>query len=160
MTTRLDSFLDFSATATAFTRFELLGTGRAEEYLHTAVRIVGATIVDHMLRLHDEAVATAAGDPAVFDDLLRRDVLSDPQVGPVARNVAKMWFLGIWYELPPEWTEAFGARQGDTTFMVSPAAYTEGLLWPAIGASPPGAKPPGFASWTAPPRLPERRPTP
>ncbi|HYO83919.1 MAG TPA: hypothetical protein VES20_21125, partial [Bryobacteraceae bacterium] len=39
-------------------------------------------------------------------------------------------------------------------FMVSAAAYTEGLLWPAIGANPPGAKGPGYGSWALPPRVP------
>jgi len=36
---------------------------------------------------------------------------------------------------------------------VSPASYTEGLLWPTIGANPPGAKAPGFGTWAYPPVL-------
>lgn len=154
MTTRLERFLAFSADATAFTRFELQGTGQAQEYLDTVVRIVGATIVDRLLDLHVSAVAAAAGDEATREDLLRRDILSNPQLGPVARSIVKMWFLGIWYELPREWSEAFGARPGDVTFMVSGTAYTEGLLWPAIGANPPGAKAPGYGSWALPPHIP------
>lgn len=154
MTTRLERFLAFSADATAFSRFELQGTGQAQEYLDTVVRIVGATIVDRLLDLHASAVAAAAGDGAAREHLLRQDVLSDPQLGPVARNIVKMWFLGIWYELPSEWTEAFGARPGDVTFVVSGAAYTEGLLWRAIGANPPGAKGPGYGSWAFPPQIP------
>jgi hypothetical protein len=152
VTTRLERFLAFSADATAFTRFELQGTGQAQEYLDTVVRIVGATIVDRLLDLH--ASAAAADDGPTREDLLRRDVLSDPQLGPVARNIVKMWFVGIWYELPREWTEAFGARPGDVTFVVSGTAYTEGLLWPAIGANPPGAKAPGYGSWALPPHIP------
>jgi hypothetical protein len=154
VTTRLERFLAFSADATAFTRFELQGTGQAQEYLDTVVRIVGATIVDRLLDLHASAVAVAADDGPTREDLLRRDVLSDPQLGPVARNIVKMWFVGIWYELPREWTEAFGARPGDVTFVVSGTAYTEGLLWPAIGANPPGAKAPGYGSWALPPHIP------
>jgi hypothetical protein len=154
MTTRLERFLAFSADATAFTRFELQATGQAQEYLDTVVRIVGATIVDRLLDLHASVVAATAGDGARRDDLLRRDILSDPQLGPVARNIVKMWFVGIWYELPREWTEAFGARPGDVTFVVSATAYAEGLLWPAIGAHPPGAKAPGYGSWAFPPHIP------
>jgi hypothetical protein len=154
MTTRLERFLAFSADATAFTRFELQGTGQAQEYLDTVVRIVGATVVDRLLDLHANAAAAAAGDGERKEDLLLRDVLSDPQLGPVARNIVKMWFVGIWYELPKEWTEAFGARPDDVTFMVSGTAYTEGLLWPAIGANPPGAKAPGYGSWASPPHIP------
>jgi hypothetical protein len=157
VTARLDRFLNFSSTVTASTRFELQGTGMAEAYLDTAVRIVGAPIVDRLLHLHEGVVAAAAGDATTLENLLRRDVFSDPQVGPVARSIVKMWFLGIWYELPSEWTDAYGAHQGDTTFMVSGTAYTEGLLWPAIGANPPGAKPPGYGAWASPPRIPEPR---
>jgi hypothetical protein len=154
MTTRLANFLAFSADVTAFSRFELQGTGQAQEYLDTVMHIVGATIVDRLLDLHASAVAAAAGDGAARDDLLRRDVLGDPQLGPVARNIVKMWFLGTWYQLPREWTEACGARPNDVTFVVSGAAYTEGLLWPAIGANPPGAKGPGYGSWAFPPQIP------
>lgn len=154
MTTQLERFLAFSADATAFTRFELRGTGQAQDYFDTVVRIVGATIVDRLLDLHANAVAAAAGDGARREDLLRRDVFSDPQLGPVARNIVKMWFTGIWSELPKEWTEAFGARAGDVTFVVSGTAYTEGLLWRAIGANPPGAKAPGYGSWAFPPHIP------
>ena len=81
---------------------------------------------------------------ATRQDLLRRDVFSDPRLGPVARNIVKMWYVGIWYELPRAWTEAYGALRKNVTFTVSPTAYTEGLLWPAIGANPPGAKAPGL----------------
>jgi hypothetical protein len=154
MTTRLERFLAFSADATAFTRFELRGTGQAQDYLDTVVRVVGASIVDDLLDLHANAVTEAGGDEAKRDDLLRRDILSDPRFGPVARNIVKMWFLGVWYKLPKEWTEAYGAQQGDVTFVVSGTAYTEGLLWPTIGANPPGAKAPGYGSWALPPRIP------
>ena len=61
---------------------------------------------------------------------------------------------GSGYELPRAWIEAFGARAANITFMASAQAYTEGLLWPSIGANPPGAKAPGFASWVGPPQIP------
>ena len=85
---------------------------------------------------------------------LRRSILGDARLGPVARNIMKLWYLGIWYELPRPWIEANGARAANITFMVSAEAYTEGLVWPAVGANPPGAKAPGYASWTGPPQIP------
>jgi hypothetical protein len=153
---RIERFLAFSAEVTAFSRFELLGTGQAEAYLEAADDVVGSSIVDRLLDSYDEAAA-AVDDASTLAELLRRDVFSDPQLGPVARNIVKMWFLGIWYELPRAWTEAYGAREKHATFMVSAAAYTEGLVWPAIGANPPGAKAPGYGSWARPPRIPEPR---
>jgi len=151
---RLGRFLAFSAEVTAFTRFELLGTGQAESYLTTTDNIVGAEVVDRLLARHEAVLSSVAPGESTMEDLLRRDILSDPQLGPVARNITKMWFVGIWYELPRFWSEAYGAREGNVTFAVSASAYTEGLLWPAIGANPPGAKAPGFGSWAQPPRIP------
>jgi hypothetical protein len=152
---RLDRFLDFSAVATAFTVFELRGTGMAADYLAVVDRVVGMTVTDQLLDAHDRVTTEAAGpNSAAVEDLLRREILSDPTLGPVARNVAKMWYVGIWYALPSAWVDVNGARPADGTFTVSATAYTEGLLWPAIGASPPGAKPPGFGTWAGPPRIP------
>jgi hypothetical protein len=148
VTGRLERFEAFSADVTAFTVFQLRGTGQAEAYLATVVDVVGETLVDELLARHERL---ADGDR---EDLLRREIFSDEQLGPIARNVVKLWFVGIWYELPAAWREAFGARERDFTFMVSPTAYTEGLLWPTIGANPPGAKAPGYGSWAAPPRIP------
>ncbi|MGV1007189.1 MAG: hypothetical protein ACOYBY_01115 [Dermatophilaceae bacterium] len=157
MSSRLERFLAFSAEVTAYPVFELRGTGMAKAYLETVVTVAGDALLDELLDRYDAAVAASGGDEAAagsLKGLLRRDVFSDARLGPVARNIVKMWYLGIWYELPAAWTEAYGARDGNVTFTVSATAYTEGLLWPAIGANPPGAKAPGFASWVHPPRIP------
>jgi hypothetical protein len=151
---RLTRFVAFSADVTGFTEFELRGTGQASEYLSTAVAAVGEQFVDELLDAHEAVVGEAGGKPAALDDLLRRDIFSDEKLGPIARSVVKVWYVGIWYELPRAWREAFGAREKNQTFMVSATAYTEGLLWPAIGANPNGAKAPGFASWAEPPQIP------
>lgn len=153
---RLDRFLDFSSVATAFTVFELNGTGLAVDYLAVLDKVVGSAITNRLLDAYDGVKAEAGGDATALDDLIRRDILSDPTLGPVARNIVKMWYVGTWYALPPAWSDANGVRVADSTFTVSAAAYTEGLLWPAIGATPPGAKPPGFATWIGPPRIPAR----
>ena len=153
MTSRLERFLAFSSEVTAYPVFELRGTGLAEAYLTTVTDVVGHRVVDTLLDRYDAAVAAADGG-GNLPDLLRRELFSDPWLGPVARNVVKMWFVGIWYELPRAWTDAYGALQKNVMFTVSAAAYTEGLLWPSIGANPPGARAPGFGSWAQPPRIP------
>ena len=61
--------------------------------------------------------------------------------------------LGTWYVLPVEWREAYAAGDRDRTFVVSPESYTEGLLWPAVGAGPSGAKPLGYGMWAMAPRI-------
>lgn len=149
--TTLDDFLGFSAELTGFSPFRLTGTGLAPAYLDTVVHVVGSPLLARLLeayhRLPDD-------DAAARNAALRADILADECLGPVARNIIKLWYVGIWYQLPMTWRDSFGIREADSTFVVSPVAYTEGLLWPAAGASPPGSKGPGYGTWALPPRLP------
>jgi hypothetical protein len=150
---RLAVFIAFSADVTAFTAFELHGTGLADAYLSTVREVVGQDTLDELLAAYDRVRAAAPEKGSARDDGLRRELFSDEKLGPIARNIVKLWYVGTWFELPRAWTETFGAREKNVSFMVSPMSYTEGLLWPAIGANPPGAKGPGYGSWTGPPRI-------
>ncbi len=155
VTDDLQSFLKLSSTLTGFNEFQLTGTGQAEAFLATAREVVGGGPVDELLRRYDRISADAGDDVERLHRSLRADILSDELLGPIARNLIKLWFVGTWYQLPSAWRDAFGTSERDVTFVVSPASYTEGLLWPAIGANPPGAKGPGYATWADPPRIPD-----
>ncbi len=156
---QLQAFVAFSAAVTGFSEFELQGSGQADEFRSTVAEVAGDDVLAELLEAWARVGDESQGESARVPDLLRRDVFSDLKLGPVARNVIKLWYVGIWYELPPEWTDEFGAREKNTTFMVSASAYTEGMLWPAIDGNPPGAKGPGYGSWTGPPRIPRGAPT-
>lgn len=150
---RQDDFLALSAELTAFGRVELVGTGEADAYFNTFTRIVGAAAVDALLDAYTAMDAASADDR---QQEFRRTIFGDAYIGPLARNLIKLWYVGIWYQLPRAWRERYGAREGDETFTVSANAYTQGLLWPAADANPAGAQSPGWASWTKPPRLSEK----
>jgi hypothetical protein len=147
------AFLSLSATLTGYSRFRLLGTGQADPYLETTRRAVGDDVLAGLLSTFAEILLDAAGDQQALDRGLRTRMLSDEKLGPIARSLIKMWFVGTWYELPQEWRDRYAVREPLTTHVVSPASYTEGLLWPTIGANPPGAKGQGFASWVGPPAI-------
>lgn len=146
-----DKFLAFSAEITAFTTFELLGTGMADDYLAAVIDVVGEATFEELLRAWDRVRESGAAS----DENLRRTIFGDEKLGPIARNIIKLWYIGTWYQLPYSWSQSFGAREKDVTFVVSPAAYVEGLLWPAIGSHPPGAKAPGYGSWANAPVIPD-----
>jgi hypothetical protein len=148
---RLERFLDFSSEVTGFSVFDLQGTGQAQSFLDGVGGVVGEDLVDELLDAYVGIDGQRGGEER--EGLLRKAIFSDEKLGPIARNVIKLWYVGIWYELPAEWTDAFGALENDCTATISPAAYTEALLWPAIGGNPPGAKGPGFGNWAAPPKL-------
>lgn len=158
----LAAFLTLSATLTGYARFRLLGTGQAEPYLTATREAVGDDVLGDLLSTFAAVHDDATGDQQALDRALRARILSDDRLGPVARNVIKMWFVGTWYQLPQEWRDAQATREPDTapatrepdaTHVVSPASYTEGLLWPTIGANPPGAKGQGYGSWVGPPAI-------
>jgi hypothetical protein len=145
----LDGFVSLSAELTGFTAFRLTGTGMARDYLQATTDVVGADVVTRLLAAH----ASLPDDPSEREDALRASLLADELLGPVARNIIKMWYVGTWYQLPVEWRETYGHNERGATFVVSPTAYTEGLLWPAVGANPPGAKGPGYGTWSLPPTI-------
>ena len=154
----VDDFVALSETLTAFTGFQLRGTGLADGYLTTVTDIVGADVVAELLAAYQAAKIDALDADGILDpDALARGIrhrlLGDQKLGPIARNVIKLWYVGLWFALPQEWTDAYGARPLDTTFAPAAAGYPEGLLWKAIGANPPGAKAPGYGSWAKPPLI-------
>jgi hypothetical protein len=151
MSSRFEVFLALSVELTAFSRFDLLGTGLAERYLATLDKVVGGEITDTLLAAY-AALPPAEGEARM--QAVRTTILGNELLGDVARALIKLWYSGTWFELPRGWTERFGPRPADTTFVVSPDAYVEGLLWKAIGAHPAGAKAPGFGSWALPPKIP------
>ncbi len=147
-------FLTLSVLVTGFTEFELLGTGQADFYFSTVTAIVGKPFMLELCQCFRK-LQSEAQDEAALTGALRTEIISNDKLGPITRSIIKLWFVGTWYQLPYEWRETYGARDEDKTFVVSPVAYTEGLLWPAIGANPSGAKGPGYGSWSFPPRIPE-----
>jgi hypothetical protein len=151
---QVQPFVAFSAAVTGFSEFDLYGTGQAEAYRTAVVEAVGEEVLEELLDAWARVGGEAQRDAAAAQSLLRRDVFSEPKLGPVARNIIKLWYVGIWYELAPAWIDEYGALERNYTYTVSPAAYTSGMLWTAIGANPPGARGPGFATWAEPPRIP------
>ena len=158
----LQPFVTFSAYVTAFSEFDLLGTGQAEAFLKTVQDQVGKETLRGLL----EACGPLGGkpeDPATVSSRMERDVFGSEDLSLLAKSIIKLWYAGIWYE--PEGTGADAAKRGvprqrrpdqdgrEAPFVVSSAAYAEGLLWRAIGAHPGGVKAPGYGSWALPPTI-------
>jgi hypothetical protein len=133
---RLERFLGLSVLLTGFSRTELLGTGMADDYLYTLETTLPVGVCDLLL---------SDWDAQPIDQLL-----NDPKLGPVARNLIMMWYCGTWTALPDAWRSAYGASPLDVSRVVSAEAYQAGLQWIAIGAHAPGSRQQGFAAWSMP----------
>jgi hypothetical protein len=146
----LDEFVDVSSELCGLSPFTLRGTGFAEGYYRTVVDIVGQDVMDRLLA---GFAHLPVNDTAAREEALRVTILADAELGPVARNIIKLWYVSTWFELPAAWKETFGAFGSDRTYIPFTYAYPESLLFPAIGSHPAGAKPQGYGSWTEPPQI-------
>lgn len=143
-----DEFVALSAVLTGFEPYDLLGTGVADEYLATLLRIVPAATAE-MLDTWRRIEQTPP--PGGLEEAVRIRILDDPRLGPVARNVITLWYTGLWASMPGAWTYANGTSPADVNHVVSAPAYQESLVWKAAGTGPMGAKPPGYGAWALPP---------
>ncbi len=148
----LEPFLALSVELCGLSRVRLLGTGCAELYLATVTNIIGEKTLG---RLFDEYAALPAPGSDPRDQALRTRILADDELGPIVRNIIKLWYVSTWFQLPHDWHEKFGMYGNDQTFIPSPYAYPESQLWPAVGGHVPGAKPTGYGSWATRPVIPE-----
>ena len=124
-------FLDLSVSLTGYRRVDLEGTGQVDAYWRELVASAGEEISSELLTAW-ERVRRSTDELA---PALRREILSNPEIGPAARNLIKMWYLGQWSD----------------DRVVSGEAYQQGLVWDAIGAHPMAAKQQGFGVWSLPP---------
>ncbi len=144
MTSRPQSFVELSAALTGLSPVALQGTGMANTYLHKIHSIVPAPLLERLFETFENAPPNSAQGnlPAI---------LADPDLGPVARAITVLWYCGAWTELPEGWRARNGTAPGDTTGVVSGAAYQAGLQWTVVGAHPAGARQQGFGAWSTEP---------
>lgn len=144
------TFYGLSRDLTGFDEVALRGTGRGEEYLAELERILPPDVPPALLAAYGRALEDYPDDR---DLGIQVEILGDPRLGPVARNLIFMWYTGTWQQLPDAWRAAYGISAADAPHVVSSEAYREGLVWQAIGAHPAGAKQQGYGSWAFPPAV-------
>lgn len=135
----LGSFLGLSGALTGFSA-DFLGASPVAQSLADAFHHrTPAGIAERMLAAWDEIVRRHPGGPAAVEEAVRARIWSDEVLGPYARSLVKLWYLGAWHE------------PGPAPSPLSVEAYAEALIWPAIGARAQGAHAPGLGDWSTPP---------
>ncbi len=147
----LDQFVALSVTLTGFDAPALWGTGQVQTYYGLLPAIVGDAIFGRLMGRWQDTWIRGEGDEPLLESLVKEQILEDPTLGPVARNLVYLWYTGGWNQLPADWRNEHGASANDQTYIVSSAAYIEGLVWKAIHAHPTAAKQMGYGSWALPP---------
>lgn len=144
---RLDDFVGLSTLLTGFDAVHLLGTGLAAEYLAVLGAVLPEDVVGDLMSAYRQLPRGPERERAA-----EAEILGDPRLGPVARNLIVLWYCGTWTQLPPAWRAAFGVSPLDTSRVVSAAAYQAGLQWLAAGAHAAGANPQGYGAWAIGPK--------
>jgi hypothetical protein len=73
----------------------------------------------------------------------------------LARSIVLLWYLGSWYEPKDLRTQATAAKPDRiSSEVVSPKAYTQGMVWQIAGAHPMGYSNLQFGYWSRNPRDP------
>ncbi len=141
-------FVRLSALLTGFNRVELFGTGMVQPYYQLLLRIGGEHGFGALLSEGAEVLALKG---KAQHKRIEKQLLADPTIGPLARNLITLWYLGLWNQLPLAWRNVHGAHADDVTHYPSAESYTQGLVWQAMHVHPQGAKQPGFGSWSLKP---------
>ncbi len=142
-----DAFVSLSIALTGFDGYELAATGSTAEYQTWLSQSFPAPFAELLGRWRQ--IERHHPDPQAREWALRREILADPRLGPFARNIALLWYVAGWAELPPEWSQVWHLPR--TPSRVFASAYAESLVWKAAGTHPVGANPTGFGSWALPP---------
>ncbi|MGU7784746.1 hypothetical protein [Burkholderia sp. PU8-34] len=146
-------FMKNSSKILEFTLFTLRGTGIGETLCDFFVAKVGGEIFDEWMT---NLTAVPADGPD--KEQAMRELLLHGTYGPLTRNLLNAWYTGTWNHLDPDWCKAhLPAGQSDADRVISARAYQEALVWPLVGAHPPGAKQQGWAAWSSPPSAPPLR---
>lgn len=152
-----ETFLSLSAILTGYSRADLLGTGLAGKYYDKLSSIVDEDICGALWIAAREAMSGPGVREKDAKRRIRKLVLGNPKLAPLALNLIGMWYLGSWSQLPQSWRNRYGAKADDVDHVISTEAYQEGLIWQAIGAHPQGAKQQGYGAWALPPKKMPRR---
>ncbi|TMP37771.1 hypothetical protein [Pseudoalteromonas rubra] len=150
---RLTDFYHLSATLTGYDLVELQGTGVGPTYCKTLSQWVRQDVIQELYHRAEEIGSLECdSNQAQFYDR----IWNCAKLGPVARNIIKMWYLSIWYQLPADWNALYGVddfsadKKPVEDYVISSNAYIQGLVWNALGSHPMGAKQPGYGTWAFP----------
>jgi len=122
-------FLEISVYLTGFSKNELLGTGMLDTYYNT----VGANNNPEIINFfYAEAKRILRNkDENEINKEIKHSLIPDSAYRSLAKNIITMWYMGNWGEN-----------------VISAKSYKQGLVWLAAETHPPGAKQPGYASWS------------
>ncbi len=130
-----DIFLDISVFLTGFNKMELLGTGMLETYFNVVMNMNNVASVESFLAESEKILIKNQGNEEKINNEILHKLMPDSLYNGLAKNIITMWYMGNWMNT-----------------VISPQSYVQGLIWGVAETHPPGAKQPGYASWSTAPK--------
>ncbi len=130
----VQTFLQISSHLTGFKEVELLGTGMLNTYFQTIEENNNPSDVQLFLEASAIIIAEAKENKQYLDNAIATRLIPSSCYNNLAQNIITMWYTGTW-----------------NNSVISPQTYVQGLIWDVAEAHPPGAKQPGYGSWSIPP---------
>ncbi len=124
-----ESFLTISVYLTGYSQVDLLGTGMLDTYYNTFVENLEIENVTTYFKEVDQILDNSGNSEEKINEGITK-VLFGSALVSLTTNLITMWYTGNWGQ-----------------DVISPESYTQGLIWNAAQAHPPGAKQPGYGSW-------------
>jgi hypothetical protein len=137
----LNQFLNISSSLTGFEKVELLGTGMAQQYYEELYRLYKDTFI-RLLFIAKAVNDVCSEDQQECEKQIHKRIIGDVEFGQIARNIIQLWYMASYTNFNDPTSPSY---------IISPEAYSNGLIWQAMNSHPPGAKHPGFGSWSVPP---------
>lgn len=127
----IDIFLQISSALTGFSQEELLATGMVETYFNVAVNSNSLLVAESFFSDAAEILKFHGEDEVSLNEEILRQLIPDCFYNGLAKNIITVWYTGRW-----------------EANVISPQTFVEGLIWGIADSHPPGAKQPGYGSWS------------
>jgi hypothetical protein len=150
-----EEFISLSAALTGYPASTLLpvpDTQQVGEALYAQLSLAGNNIpVAQLDQLTQVWNGISATPPPQLEAAVQEQIIGNADITRLAQNIIYLWFFGIWYDLTKN-PNSFASPNID--HVVSPLAYTNGLVWGEMGAHPMGYSVGDFGYWANIPTLP------
>lgn len=103
----MDDFLELSSILTSIPVGDLRQTGLAQSYFDNLLRYVGRDLTIELMAVYKSfRIQCKEAEKLRFS--VKQQLRTHPKLGPVARNLLKMWRTAHWHQMPQHWQDQYG----------------------------------------------------
>ncbi len=126
-------FMSISKALTGFSIEELQSTGLSIEYYNYILNSMESGTFVEFLSVSKSILETSSNEDELKKNITD-SLVTAKDMKVITSKIINVWYLGSW----------------NGTY-ITQLSYTEGLIWKLMESHPPGAKQPGFKSWSVKP---------